>query len=161
MNIETWASIRHLFFVERLPKKAIARKLSLDIKTIRRAIKRDTFSSGRQKPRGSKLNAFRGEIEALLESYPSLSAVRIYEEIQKIGYEGGISILRDYVKTIRPPSRVFLHIQPTAAEEAQVDWAYAGKKGGINGSGSQTIHLRAGESAVKRVLPGVDRYVSN
>ena len=89
MNIETWAYIRHLFFVERLPKKAIARKLHLDIKTVRRAIKRDTFSYGRQKPRGSKLNGFKDKIEALLKSYPSLSAVRIHEEIQKMGYEGG------------------------------------------------------------------------
>jgi len=129
MNIETWAYIRHLFFVEKLPKKAIARKLHLDIKTVRGAIKRDTFSYGRQKSRGSRLDVFKDKIEALLKSYPSLSAVRIHEEIQKMGYEGGISILRDYLKTIRPPSQVFLHIQPTPAEEAQVDWAYAGKVG--------------------------------
>ena len=129
MNMETWAYIRHLFFVEKLPKKAIARKLQLDIKTLRRALKRDTFSYDRQKPRGSKLDGFKEKIEELLNSYPSLSAVRIHEEIQKMGYEGGISILRDYLKTIRPPSRVFLHIQPIPAEEAQVDWAYAGKVG--------------------------------
>jgi transposase len=126
MNIETWAYIRQLFFVEKLPKKAIARKLNLDIKTIRRAINRETFSYGRQKSRGSKLDAFKDKIEALLKSYPSLSAVRIYEEIQKMGYEGGISILRDYLKMTRPPRKVFLHIQTTPAEEAQVDWAYAG-----------------------------------
>jgi len=129
MNIETWAYIRHLFFVERLPKKAIARKLHLDIKTVRRAIKRDTFSYGRQKPRGSKLNGFKDKIEALLKSYPSLSAVRIHEEIQKMGYEGGISILRDYLKNIRPTPKAFLYIQTAPAEEAQVDWAYAGVVG--------------------------------
>lgn len=126
MNIETWAYIRHLFFVEKLPKKAIARKLNLDIKTVRRAVKRDTFSYGRQKSRGTKLDGFKDKIDTLLKSYPSLSAVRIYEEIQKMGYEGGISILRDYLKTIRPPRKVFLHIQTSPAEEAQVDWAYAG-----------------------------------
>ncbi len=93
MNIETWAYVRHLFFVEKLPKKAIARELNLDIKTVRRAINRDAFSYGGQKSRSSKLDRFKDKIEALLKSYPSLSAVRIYEEIQKIGYEGGISIL--------------------------------------------------------------------
>jgi transposase len=129
MNIETWASIRHLFFVEKLPKKAIARKLHLDIKTVRGAIKRDTFSYGRQKTRGSKLNGFKDTIEALLKSYPSLSAVRIHEEIQKMGYEGGISILRDYLKAIRPTPKAFLYIQTAPAEEAQVDWAYAGGVG--------------------------------
>ena len=126
MNIETWAYLRHLFFVEKLPKKAIARKLNLDIKTVRRAIQRESFSYGRQQSRSSKLDGFKDKIEALLESYPSLSAVRIHEEIQKMNYEGGISILRDYLKTIRPIPRAFLHIQTTPAEEAQVDWAYAG-----------------------------------
>jgi transposase len=129
MNIETWAYIRHLFFVEILPKKAISRKLNLDIKTVRRAIKRETFSYSRQKPRSSKLNGFKEEIETLLRAYPSLSAVRIHEEIQKMGYQGGISIVRDYLKTIRPIPRAFLHIQTTPAEEAQVDWAYAGTLG--------------------------------
>jgi transposase len=138
MNIETWASIRHLFFVEKMPKKAISRKLSLDIKTVRGALKRQSFSYGRQRPRASKLDGLKGNIEALLTSYPSLSAVRIHEEIQKMGYEGGISILRDYLKTIQPTSRVFLHIQPTAAEEAQVDWAYAGGVG--EGEFSQKIY---------------------
>lgn len=129
MNIETWAYIRHLFFVEKLPKKVIAKKLNLDIKTVRRAIQRESFSYGRQKSRSSKLDGFKDKIEALLESYPSLSAVRIHEEIQKMNYEGGISILRDYLKTIRPIPRAFLHIQTTPAEEAQVDWAYAGTVG--------------------------------
>lgn len=138
MNIETWAYIRHLFFVEKIPKKAISRELSLDIKTVRGALKRDTFSYGRQKTRSSKLDGLKEKIEELLKSYPSLSAVRIHEEIQKMGYEGGISILRDYLKTIRPPSRVFLHIQPTPAEEAQVDWAYAGKVG--DGKSSQKMY---------------------
>ncbi|MEE9420592.1 MAG: sigma factor-like helix-turn-helix DNA-binding protein [Desulfatiglandaceae bacterium] len=46
MNIETWAYIRHLFFVERLPKKAIARKLGIDPKTVRRALKRAVLSKG-------------------------------------------------------------------------------------------------------------------
>ena len=34
MNIETWGYIRHLFFVEKYSKKAIARKLNLDPKTV-------------------------------------------------------------------------------------------------------------------------------
>jgi transposase len=138
MNIETWAYIRHLFFVEKLPKKAIARKLNLDIKTVRRAIKRESFCYGRQGPRSSKLNGFKDKIEALLKSYPSLSAVRIHEEIQKMGYEGGISILRDYLRTIRATPKAFLCIQVAPAEEAQVDWAYAGAVG--EGESSQRIY---------------------
>lgn len=127
MKIDTWAYIRHLYHVERLPKKAIARKLGLDPKTVRKALKKETFSTPSSPNRASKLNPFRDKIQALLETYSGLSGVRIHEEIQAMGYSGGISILRDYLRTMRNPSQAFLPIQVLPAEEAQVDWAYAGR----------------------------------
>ena len=126
MKIETWAAIRHLFHIEKLPKKAIARKLSLDPKTVRKALKRETFSPALIQPRTSKLDAYKEKIGELLDQYSNLSAVRIHEEIQKLGYPGGISILRNYLATFRTPSKTFLFIRTTPAEEAQADWAYAG-----------------------------------
>lgn len=129
MNIETWGYIRHLFFVEQYSKKAIARKLNLDPKTVRRALKKETFQYERRGPRSSKIEAFQEKIADLLQSYPGMSAVRIYEEIRKIGYPGGISILRSYLRPLRLEKRTFLHIQTSPAEEAQVDWAYTGRIG--------------------------------
>ena len=32
-----WAEVRHLHLVEKVPKKEIARRLQLDVKTVRRA----------------------------------------------------------------------------------------------------------------------------
>lgn len=127
MKIETWASIRHLYHVEKLPKKVIARELGIDPKTVRRALKQETFSRTPPEPRASKLDAFKDKIGELLDHYARMSAVRIHEEIQKLGYSGGISILRDYLRPLRTSSKAFLHIQTTPAEEAQSDWAYAGK----------------------------------
>jgi transposase len=126
MKMETWAAIRHLFHIDKLPKKAIARKLSLDPKTVRKALKRETFSPAVIQPRTSKLNPYKKNIKELLERYSDLSAVRLHEEIQKLGYPGGISILRDYLATFRTPSKVFLPIRTTPAEEAQADWTYIG-----------------------------------
>ena len=37
-----WAEIRHLHLVERVPNKEIARRLRVDVKTVRRAIDRST-----------------------------------------------------------------------------------------------------------------------
>ena len=37
-----WAEIRHLHLVDGVPKKEIARRLKLDVKTVRRAIGRST-----------------------------------------------------------------------------------------------------------------------
>jgi len=128
VKIETWASIRHLYHVEKLPKKAIARELGIDPKTVRRTLKQETFSRTPSQPRASKLDTFKEKIGEILNRYRTISAVRIHEEIQKLGYSGGISILRDYLRPLRTSSsKTFLHIQTTPGEEAQVDWAYAGK----------------------------------
>ena len=35
-----WAEVRHLHLVEKVPKKEIARRLQLDVKTVRRAVDR-------------------------------------------------------------------------------------------------------------------------
>jgi transposase len=129
MNIETWGYIRHLFFVEKYAKKAIAKKLNLDPKTVRSALKKETFSRCNPGPRSSRLEEFREKISDLLQSYPGMSAVRIYEEIRKGGYQGGISILRSYLRPLRLEKKTFLHIQTFPAEEAQVDWAYTGRIG--------------------------------
>lgn len=127
MRIETWAAIRHFFHIEKLPKKAIARRLGLDPKTVRKALKRETFSPTIFQPRTSKLDPYKGKIGDLLTHHAGLSAVRIHEEIKKLGYPGGITILKDYLATFRTPSKTFLSIRTTPAEEAQADWAYVGR----------------------------------
>ena len=38
MEAELWLEIRRLHLREKIPKKAVARRLSVDIKTVRRAI---------------------------------------------------------------------------------------------------------------------------
>ena len=37
-----------------------------------------------------------------MESYPELTAVSIFKEIKESGYTGKESILRDYIRTVRP-----------------------------------------------------------
>jgi hypothetical protein len=55
-------------------------------------------------PRTSLLDPYRDQIEALLAKYHDLSAVRICEEIARgpQGYTGSASILRRYVRHVRP-----------------------------------------------------------
>ena len=54
-----WAEIRHLHLVEGVSKKQIARRLQLDIKTVRRALERlwcmapDPYFGGHRQPAGS------------------------------------------------------------------------------------------------------------
>ena len=38
IRMSQWAEIRHMHLVEGIPKKQIARRLGLDVKTVRRAL---------------------------------------------------------------------------------------------------------------------------
>jgi transposase len=55
--------------------------------------------------RASKLDGFDSEIKKLLEKYPEMTGLRIYEELKEMGYPGGISILRERLKKLRPPKQ--------------------------------------------------------
>jgi len=74
--------------------------------------------------RPSKLDPYKAKIGYLAKE-KDLSAVRILEEIKVLGYQGGYSILKEYVRTIRP--RPFRRPTPpidhTPGHEGQMDWS--------------------------------------
>ena len=51
-----WAEIRHLHLVEGVSKKQIARRLQLDIKTVRRALEQPTPPARASSPRVRSLD---------------------------------------------------------------------------------------------------------
>ena len=76
-------------------------------------------------PRASKLDPFKPLIDARLETYPALSAVRLFEEAKAAGYAGGITRLREYVARVRPrtePEPV-VRFETAPGLQAQVDFA--------------------------------------
>jgi len=76
--VSQWAEIRHMHLVDEVPKKEIARRLSLDIKTVRRAIELEAFPDQRPSPRRARrLDACREDIIALLRLEPRVSAKRV------------------------------------------------------------------------------------
>lgn len=73
-------------------------------------------------PRTSKLDPFKGRIVSWLDAQP-LSAQQIYQRLCAAGYTGGVSIVKDYVRRIRPrPREAFLTLAFAPGEMAQVDW---------------------------------------
>lgn len=127
MNLEVYALIRHFYFLEKLSKRAIARRLSVSRKTVRRALSMDVYAPRKPHERTSLLDPFKPAVQKMLEDYPTLNGTRILEELKKQGYPGGITILRDYLRAIRPPQKpVFLTLHFEPAEAFQVDWASLG-----------------------------------
>jgi len=74
--------------------------------------------------RASKLDEFDPEIRKLLEKYPDITGLRIYEELKEAGYSGGISILRDRLKKLRPPKREpVIRFETGPGRQGQMDWS--------------------------------------
>lgn len=73
-----WAEVRQMHLVDKRPRKEIARRLGLDVKTVRRAVASSEPSGERRSPeRDRTLDVHRARIEALLKADPALSAKRI------------------------------------------------------------------------------------
>lgn len=105
-----------------------ARRLGHSVNTVRKVLRgqsRDRVAPAQRPRRPSKLDAFRPVIQRLVHE-DALSAVLVLEEIRALGYEGGASILKDYIRQLRPvplskrPTTVLEH---PPGKEGQVDWS--------------------------------------
>ncbi len=126
IEVQQWAEIRRMKLVDRLSIRAIERRTGLHRKTIRRALASPEPPSYRSRPkRPSKLDPHRAEIERLLDDEPTLSGVRILEEIQLNGYAGGQTILDELLRELRPrylpPPRSFQRTTYRPGELCQFD----------------------------------------
>jgi transposase len=126
LGVEQWAEIRRMRHVEGLSQREIRRRTGIHRDTIRRALGSPVPPSYGPRPRRpSKLDPFVGTIEELLVDEPTLSGVRIREELEKLGYEGGKTILDDLLRELRPrflpPPRSFQRTRYRPGELAQFD----------------------------------------
>jgi transposase len=134
MKVSQWAEIRRLFEIEKLSKRAIAERLRCSRKTVDRALGFEEAPSNKRyaQTRPTKLDPFKPRIQAIIQEYPQLSAVRIMEKISKGDgqshrYTGGISQLKAYLQSIRPAKgRVYQDVSYSSGEAIQVDWGDVG-----------------------------------
>lgn len=120
MDPKTEVKIRSLYKALR-SKRAVARKLGINVKTVRAAL----LGSPPPPPSPSKLAPFLPTIEA--KAKDGISVTRILREIRSIGYAGGRSIVAEAVKRYRPPrkaeKKAFRRFELPPAQEAQADWS--------------------------------------
>jgi transposase len=126
VGVQEWAEIRAMREVGGLSIKEIARRTGHARNTIRTALRSpEPPRYGPRPMRASKVDPFVPAICELLEDEPTLSGVRVLEEVQALGYEGGKTILDDRLRELRPrylpPPRSFQRTVYRPGELAQFD----------------------------------------
>ena len=111
-----------------LSVSAIARQIGVDRKTVRGAIAKG-LAPPKYKPRSARtriIYRFAPYLKERLAAYPALTAVRLWRELKERGYAGGYSVLRDYVRDLRPPRTPAFEVrfETPPGEHAQVDFAH-------------------------------------
>jgi len=99
IDVEDWAEIRRLHKAEGLGVKTIARRLGIARNTVRAALRSDAPPKYERSPRGSVVDAVEPEIRELLQGCPEMPATVIAE---RIGWERGMTVLRDRIGELRP-----------------------------------------------------------
>ena len=131
MRVSQWAEIRRLAEVEGLSQRQIAQRLHCCWKTVKKALSMPhPPDETRRSTRGSILDPYKPKIDALIAKYSELSAVRVLEEIRKgpDGYPGEISLVRKYLRQIRPArGRVYQEVFYEPGQAMQVDWGTCGQ----------------------------------
>ncbi len=100
--MEHWAEIRRLHLTEKMPIKAIARRLGVARNTVRAALAAAEPPRYERAAKGSALDVLEPRIVALLTAFPDMPATVIAE---RLGYAGASSVLRARVAVLRPRFR--------------------------------------------------------
>lgn len=120
--------LHRLYWSERWSMRKIERHMHICWRTIRKYL--DTpAQKAAPRQRESKLDPFKDTIAEWLEKAPTVSAAVIEQRLRPLGFQGGHSILRMYVRKLRPhvkPRRAFLRMEPPPGERFEVDWGHFG-----------------------------------
>ena len=106
----------------------ISRQLGIDRKTVRKYAQSDEIprlhNIGK---RSSKLDPYRDSIKDMIDRH-NLSAIRILEEIRRLGYDGGYTILKDYCARVRKDRMIpaVYRYETDPGKQSQVDFGEFG-----------------------------------
>lgn len=120
--------LHRLYWSERWAIRKIERHLKISWKTIRKYLHAPAQAPA-LRSRTSKLDPFQGQIAEWLEKDPRVTAAVIEQRLRPLGYNGGHSILQEYVRKVRPQQstrRAFVRMEPPAGERFEVDWGHFG-----------------------------------
>ena len=120
-----WAEIRHQHLVEGVAKKQIARRLQLDIKTVRRAVEQPTPPVRASSPRVRSLDPWREQIAQWLDQDRRLTAKRIRRLLLPLAGPVAARTVRRYVAAVKvatAPKEGYVHRSVRPGTTMEVDF---------------------------------------
>jgi transposase len=126
--------LRH-YLEQGMDKTAIARDLGISRRTVYhwietgqldRELDDERVGYGPRRRMPSKLDAYKALIDARLEEYPKLTAVRVFGEVRAAGYTGGYCQVKRYARQVRPrpPENPVVRFETAPGHQGQVDFAH-------------------------------------
>lgn len=125
---EAWYMIRELLR-DGIAISEIARRTGADRKTIRRIRAQSGHPApGQRPPRRRRLDPFAAYLRQRAAA-GVLNATKLFGEVQRQGYDGGVAQVRRFVHPLRPPTApvVTERFETPPGHQAQVDWTACGR----------------------------------
>ena len=120
--------IHRLHLVEKWSQRRIARHLRIGRHTLAKYLDNPAPPPSRR-DRASKLDTFKPALAELLEKDPQAPAPVLLQRLQTLGYQGGITILKDYLLVGRKNAvlrRAYVRMEPPPGERFDIDWGHFG-----------------------------------
>lgn len=111
---------------------ALSRHFGIGRNTVRRILRKNDRNRdagldvpGRRLPRESLLDPFVSRMQTLLDEFPGITGLRMFEELRDAGYKGGITILRDRLSSMRkrPKRDPVVRFETDPGVQGQMDWS--------------------------------------
>ena len=135
--VETIGRVRREHFVKGKTIKEIARELKISRNTVRKILRSEetSFSYDREVQPRPKLENWSAELDRLLTTNASKSArerltlIRIFEELRRLGYEGGYDAVRRYARKwqrehLAMTADAYVPLSFAPGEAYQFDWSH-------------------------------------
>ena len=111
-----------------LSVSAISRQTGMDRKTVRRYVDRGLEPPAYQArpPCVSKVAPFEAYLRERVAAYPELTASRLHRELRDLGYGGGYTMVKVFLRGVRPGASAGFEVrfETPPGRQAQVDFAH-------------------------------------
>ena len=126
IDFETFLKIKYLHRHDGLKSSQIANELGCDERTVCKWLNENQYRPRKPSAKSSKLDTFKDDIVRMLEAHP-YSAVQVLQRIRDDGFDGGYTIVKEYVRKVRPRrKKAYLKLSFAPGQCAQVDWGSYG-----------------------------------